>query len=407
MSFNNFSNQYIKYLNLNPCNNIIYNPIKKYIINLSDIKNNKNEKYPINDSIQEFPGNKNDNYLKTENQLFSSINNFKNIIYPNNNTSRCIEPYKKKYVLFKPKFQTNDKSRQKLNITSNSLKRVLDSISKENYCGYRNINNNQLNNTNDLSDFRQFENNSINNIYLSSRNYNPRKSEKNIGYLKKKVKIHLLKNDSASDVYKLFRRNSEKGINIIDSYNKKYTKILLILLEKIFKNYLLKYQFIFINNLKKYKITRKKFDKIRINKLIFSNSNCMTERFYGTLKNNKGEMKNKNKRENLNAHKLEKEKNSRNILNLSATLRNKSKLYITKTIEGRKNLKIEKKPKETSNKYIIDNSINKKINTINNPNYKRIGGSSNRCFFVNKQKPMIIEGKNKKKIKDLLMSSNN
>jgi hypothetical protein len=120
------------------------------------------KKYPIKDSIQEFPGNKNDNYLKTENQLFSSINNFNNIIYPNNNTSRCIEPYKKKYVLFKPKFQANDKSRQKLNITSNSLKRVLDSISKENYCGYRNINNNQLNNTNTLSDFRQFENNSIN-----------------------------------------------------------------------------------------------------------------------------------------------------------------------------------------------------------------------------------------------------
>ena len=77
-------------------------------------------------------------------------------------------------------------------------------------------------------------------------------------------------------------------------------------------------------------------------------------------------------------------------MNLSSTLRNKSKLYITKTIEGRKNVKIEKKPKETSNKYIIDNSINKKINTINNPNYKRISGSSNRCIFVNKQKPMII-----------------
>ena len=76
MSFNNSPNQYIKYLNLNPCNNIIYNPIKKYIINLSDIKNNKNEKYPINDSIQEFPGNKNDNYLKTENQLFSSIKEY-------------------------------------------------------------------------------------------------------------------------------------------------------------------------------------------------------------------------------------------------------------------------------------------------------------------------------------------
>ena len=76
-----------------------------------------------------------------------------------------------------------------------------------------------------MSDFRQFENNSINNIYLSSRNYNPRKSEKNIGYLKKNVKISLLKNDSANDVYELFRRNSEKGINIIDSYNKKYTNI--------------------------------------------------------------------------------------------------------------------------------------------------------------------------------------
>ena len=44
--------------------------------------------------------------------------------------------------------------------------------------------------------------------------------------MKKKRKKMKLKYDSANDFYKLFRRNSEKGINIIDSYHKKYTKIL-------------------------------------------------------------------------------------------------------------------------------------------------------------------------------------
>jgi hypothetical protein len=150
------------------------------------------------------------------------------------------------------------------------------------------------------------------------------------------------KGNKNNEIYK----NDLFNHDINDKCQKRFTKILILLLDKYFKTSLLKNKYIFINNVKLYK--KNKYINKETNKnIIFYNTNCFTDR---TNKiNNNTNYITKNENSLLQQLKNENIKKSLDKLNFIELFRNKSELFKKEIIiNRRKESKSKSKSKSTS-----------------------------------------------------------
>ena len=414
-----------------------YTPLKEYIINLNNIRNSHNNKYqrhisPENfvKSQQKLNGNEN-NYIKIQKQInnksFSKVNN------PTNKKSnidvKLIKPYKKKPVLFNP-----NKSKDKCNntnldltnysetinsncITERTLDRAKLSFLKDEESSEILINNNnKFNKYNyNIKEAQMPQNrqlNYLNTSFHNNKNYNTinnYNNDKSFNKNKKCRKIPLSKAQIINKDFILNKIQKKRTLNSNDSkdsknnkYHKRFAQILILLIEKFLKIYLLKYKYIFIKNLQKYK-------KIKVgrNKIInlYNNNICLTERgnenkrdHIYTLFNN---TRYKTKNDNILLYKLKNEnvKNSPGRLKYGELFRNKSELLKKKeVIKRRKESNSKKKSNENNKKIIFNNIQNNYINIIKkNKSFDNKTRIKKNNSFYNKTKPMLIVKKIKTK----------
>ena len=336
-----------------------YKPLKEYIINLNEIVDSYNQKYKRNISPENFiisrekySRNKNNEYneqifqKQLNNIPFSKFNNINNNKF-STQLIKPIKPYKKKSILFNQKKIKEKYNNIKLDmsnysetinsicLTERTLDRTKHSFLKEDNSSFININEDKPNkNTfNKINEIKIFDNKPINTFFYNKTYYHTIKDNNTSMNTNRKAcrKIPLSKKYLINNAHKQYKLKKQKEINQIDLYRKRFTQILILLLEKYFKTYLLKYIYIFINKLKKYKKLQIKPIKNRKNKInIFYNTEkCLSDRNY--------EDKNyltyyndiyKTKNEKLLVLKLKNEnvKNSPGRLNLSELFRNKNEL---------------------------------------------------------------------------------
>ena len=422
----NLNNQVIIHAEINN-----YRPLKEYFININDKRNNSKYKYKKNLSPENlfFPLKKISRNQKRYIYLEKELNNnsLTKINYPNKTIISTqyvnqIRPYKKKSVFFKPN-NSKEKYSNKLNLTNNSetintnciTERSFDKSKKsfikdEDSLNFiyinedrenkysKNNNKNMIIKNKPLNTFSYINNNSKsirNQILVSNKNKkfcriiplsNEYLPKKNLKFYNDKIKADLFLN---------------KIIN--DSYQQRFTKILILLLEKYFKTNLWKNKYIFLNNLKSYTKAKLQFIKNKKNKIkILYKANNLTDRNteYKTKRNYFCNIKSKTTNENYNLiHKL-KNDNIKKIfdkLNVSELFRNKKELFNKeKIINSRKRIKYKSKSNEKYKNKILsriqNNNIIKKNQSIDNIlNHKK-----NKCFY-NKIKPMLIIKKIKTK----------
>ena len=412
-----------------------YRPLKEYIINLNGLgnNNNKNNKYnrhisPENIIIPHIKGNKN-KYMRNKNEFinnsFSQYNN-QNKNFMTTMIMKPLKPYKKKNVLFNPNKSKEKIQNIKLDLTNYTesintnciTDRTFDKTKISFYRGeedssFFNINDNNSNKCKNVNDMKILIKRPINNIFYN-KNFNTLNNCNNCGTFlntnKKCRKIplskkHIINKDFILNKFNIKSKINQNNLNNNDKYHKRFTQILILLLEKYFKTYLLKTKYEFINNFKKYKINKNKRNKI----LYLYNTKSLTERntenkndnIFNTIYN----MKYKPKKENILLHKLKNEniRNSPDRLNFSELFRNRSELNkkeekIKKRKESKSREKSEKSNK--NNKNIIFNNIqNNYINII-----KKNKSIDNKLMNLNKIhqsynkiKPMLIVKKLKTK----------
>ena len=408
-----------------------YKPLKEYIINLNGIGNNNN-KYnrhisPENFLISQQKSYKN-KYTRNQNEFmnnsFTQFNN-QNKNFLSTKIMKSSKPYKKKNVLFNP-----NKSKEKIHNIKLDLTNYTESINtncitdrtfdKTKISFYRGEDDSSFLNINDINgniykninDIKLTVNKPINTIFYNNnfhtlKNCDNYKTVMNTNKKCRKIplsKKHIINKDFIlSKFNKKSKINQNKSNN--DKFHQRFTQILILLLEKYFKTYLLKTKYEFINNLKKYKINKNKASKI----LFLYNTNSLTERntenkkmnIYNTYYN----MKYKPKNENMLFKKLKNEniKTSPDRLNFSELFRNRSELFKKQEkIKRRKESKSRKKSEENNknNRKIIFNNIqNNYINIIkkNKSIDNKMMKPNNNCPSYNKIKPMLIVKKLKTK----------
>ena len=430
----NSNNQVIIHTEINN-----YRPLKEYIINLNGLGNNNNNinnnKYqrhisPENFIFSQQKSNRN-KYMRNQNEIINNSFNNQNKSFWATQNIKHLKPYKKKNVLFNP-----NKSKEKIQnikldltnytesitncITDRSFDRTKVSFYKEEADSsfFNNNNDNNANKYKDRNDINILGNKPINNILYNNNfhtinNYNYNNSKTTLNTSKKCRKIPLSKKHIINKDFilnKINKKTSYKKNNTIDKYHQRFTQILILLLEKYFKTYLLKTKYEFINNLKKYHINKNTKSKIRI----LFNTNYLTERnteykdknIFNTIYNNKYKQKN----ENILFHKLKNEniKTSPDKLNFSELFRNRSELFKKQeTIKRRKDSKNRSRKKSDesdknnkNNKNIIFNNIqNNYINIIKKN--KSIDNKTKKFTKIypsyNRIKPMLIVKKIKTK----------
>ena len=336
-----------------------YKPLKEYIINLNEIVDSYNQKYKRNISPENFiisrekySRNKNNEYneqifqKQLNNIPFSKFNNTNNNKF-STQLIKPIKPYKKKSILFNQKKIKEKYNNIQLNmsnysetinnicLTERTLDRTKHSFLKEDNSSFININEDKPNkNTfNKINEIKIFDNKPINTFFYNKTYYHTIKDNNTSMNTNRKAcrKIPLSKKYLINNAHKQYKLKKQKEINQIDLYRKRFTQILILLLEKYFKTYLLKYIYIFINKLKKYKKLQIKPIKNRKNKnkSFYNTEKCLSDRNY--------EDKNyltyyndiyKTKNEKLLIFKLKNEnvRNSPGRLNLSELFRNKNEL---------------------------------------------------------------------------------
>ena len=405
-----------------------YKPLKEYIINLNEIVDSYNQKYKRNISPENFiisrekySRNKNNEYneqifhKQLNNISFSKFNNTNNNTNNNKFSTQLMrpkKPYKKKSILFNQKKTKEKYNNIKLDmsnysetinsicLTERTLDRTKHSFLKEDNSSFININEDKSNkNTfNKINEIKIFDNKPINTFFYNKTYYNTIKDNNTSMNTTRKAcrKIPLSKKYLINNAHKQYKLKKQKEINQIGLYRKRFTQILILLLEKYFKTYLLKYIYIFINKLKKYKKLQIKSIKNRKNKInIFYNTEkCLSDRNY--------EDKNyltyyndiyKTKNEKLLVLKLKNEnvKNSPGRLNLSELFRNKNELWKKqKSIKRRKESKSKEKSQKNNRKIIINNIQNNNLNAIKKNISLEKKRYSNNKFYYNKSKPMLI-----------------
>ena len=409
-----------------------YKPLKEYIINLNGIGNNNNNKYNRHISPENFISSQQKSYKNkyTRNQNEFMNNSFTQFNNQNKNflstkIMKSSKPYKKKNVLFNP-----NKSKEKIHNIKLDLTNYTESINTncitdrtfdktkisfyrgEDDSSFLNINEINGNIYKNVNDIKLTVNKPINTIFYNNnfhtlKNCDNYKTVMNTNKKCRKIplsKKHIINKDFIlSKFNKKSKINQNKSNN--DKFHQRFTQILILLLEKYFKTYLLKTKYEFINNLKKYKINKNKASKI----LFLYNTNSLTERntenkkmnIYNTYYN----MKYKPKNENMLFKKLKNEniKTSPDRLNFSELFRNRSELFKKQEkIKRRKESKSRKKSEENNknNRKIIFNNIqNNYINIIkkNKSIDNKIMKSNINYPSYNKIKPMLIVKKLKTK----------
>ena len=409
-----------------------YKPLKEYIINLNGIGNNNNNKYNRHISPENFISSQQKSYKNkyTRNQNEFMNNSFTQFNNQNKNflstkIMKSSKPYKKKNVLFNP-----NKSKEKIHNIKLDLTNYTESINtncitdrtfdKTKISFYRGEDDSSFLNINDINgniyknvnDIKLTVNKPINTIFYNNnfhtlKNCDNYKTVMNTNKKCRKIplsKKHIINKDFIlSKFNKKSKINQNKSNN--DKFHQRFTQILILLLEKYFKTYLLKTKYEFINNLKKYKINKNKASKI----LFLYNTNSLTERntenkkmnIYNTYYN----MKYKPKNENMLFKKLKNEniKTSPDRLNFSELFRNRSELFKKQEkIKRRKESKSRKKSEENgkNNRKIIFNNIqNNYINIIkkNKSIDNKMMKPNNNYPSYNKIKPMLIVKKLKTK----------
>ena len=422
-----FNNQTIIHSKVNN-----YRPFNEFIIKLNDIGNkikNKRNLSPGSVFIPKQQSYKNETiykYLKKDNSVIRGnnigLNNNKinDLKIKQNKNIKPVKPYKKKSVLFNPNNTKENFHSLKLDLTNlsetNNSNCVTDrtmnktkiSILKEDedssfiIFNDNKSNKNIKNNNEDIT----LRNKPIKVLFINNKNrYTLNKDNNNINTNKKLCrKIPLSKKYMVNKQSKGFKTNSKKNLlkgDIIDNlYHKRFTQILMLLLEKYFKTYLLKNKYAFLNRLKLYKYSKKKSIKNKPKTIkILYNNNYSTSR-NGETKEDlfyKTNYKTLNENKLLNKLKNENVKTSPDKINISELFRNKNELFKKEeVIKKRKNGKSRNKSKE-KNKNIIYNTIQnnnfiKKNNSIDN-----IFKLNSNNFFYNKSKPILIVKKLKTK----------
>ena len=383
-----------------------YNPLKEFIINLNGIVNNNNNYKrslsPILPSHKNRRNRKDYLYLQNElnNNSFTQVKkqNYKIISIKIKNP---IKPYKKKSVLFNPNKSKEKNNNFKLDLTnysesinSNSItdrtfEKTKISFLKEEDSSFLNIIDNNTNNN--IFENQIKENKPINNSLYKNKNVFTSTNCNTSLKTNKKLcrKIPLSKKNLPIKNFKINRNNCKKdiipniNISINNKYNKRFNKILILLIEKYFKTYLLKIKYSFINNLKLYKKEKTKSIKAKKNNIqIFFNTNYLTDRNNESRNSSFYNTKYKTINENIliQHFKNENKKNSSDKDNFIELFRNKKELFKKEIIiSRRKESKSKSKSKEKHEKIIkknksIDNVIKLKKNN----------------YFYNKTKPLLI-----------------
>jgi len=416
-----FQNQVIIHTEINN-----YRPIKEYIINLKDIKKDCINKYKKNLSPQNLViplqnAKNKSRYIHLQNQINNnsfSRNNKNSSKKISTQIIKVIKPYKKKSVRFKPSKKKDHYPIINLDLTNNFetingnciTERTFD-MKKTNFykdeedLNLFNIKDNKSNKCfNNIFIRKTLKNEQINNLLDENKNNQTITNFKSSLNIKKNLckRILLSKKHIPNKKYNHnndINKNDIISQDINDKYQKRFTKILILLLEKYFKTSLLKYKYIFINNLKLYKKVKNIFINNKRNKknIIPHNSNCLTDRTNKTDKFNNSFYKTNyiQKNENLLLQQLKNEniKISSDKLNFIELFRNKSELFkkeiiINRRKESKSKSKSKSKEKDKDKNISNDNLNN---NIIKNNKARDTAFKTNKSNkFYNKTKPMLI-----------------
>jgi len=400
-----------------------YNPLKEYIINLNNIENNNN-KYkrnlsPILPKQKSYI--KKNNYIHLQKELnnnsFSKVNEQNNKIVSIQITKQ-IKPYKKKSVLFNPNQSKEKYNNYKLDLTNYSetinsnciTDRTFDkskiSFIKEEDLSFSNINDNKSNNN--IFENQTFDNKQINSFIYNNKNIHKLTNYNNSTNTNKKLcrKIPLSKKYIPNKNFQLNNNNHKNNYkndiipNIITNYkyHKRFTKILILLIEKYFKTYLLKIKYLFMNNLRSYKKGKRKSIKSRNNNIpILYETKCLTDRNNENKNNSFYKTKYRSRNENILIQRFKNEniKNSSDKVNFIELFRNKNELFKKEIIiNRRKDSKNKSKSQNQSqtkenNKKILNHALNNNI-IKKNKSIDNIGKFKKNNSFYNKTKPLLI-----------------
>ncbi len=394
-----YNNQVIIHTEINN-----YKPLKEYIINLNGNGNNYHQNPSLDNIFSQKIFCNSNNYINIEKNLNKSF-----IKYNNNPYSKLtheiipknIKPYKKKPILYNKNKIKEQNENIKLNLISQ------DTINN-NWPRERSFNRTKKN------FYKKEENNILNINYKLNKSFydkNEKLASKPINTIFYRNKnFHTINNNYTLNIYKSQNRKiplTKKYINNIkinginkhpkkelfkiyfiqDEYHKRFIKILIILLEKYFKTYLLRRKYIFINNLKKYKKIIIKSLKIKNNQNRFLNNTiCLTERTNENHPDIPFKTKFRSRNENLLINKLKTNniRYSPDNFGLRELYRNKNEL---KNKEEKINRRKESKSRSRKNSKESKPTLKYFNNSKSIDNIMKL--KKNNCFY-NKIKPMLI-----------------
>ena len=386
----------------------------------------KNTKTIFNNSmylIRRLNKNNNNNSIsqrhKLNNNSYSTINANNRTItndFPSKLSSYIIKPYKKKTIIMDSNPNKNIKLPKKIKLDIKSPETNDNSNSYTDRTFYRNK----------FTNFNRDENLNIINLKKTLKD-NPvsghKKYEKKENIFKYNGPLmSLLGNET--DFNKTFYTSRQKP-KLLDKikgktsilrnsltpdkimyaqFQRRFAQVLILLLEKYYKTYLLKFKYLFINNLKKYK--KKKFRIRQKNKEIsFLNNNPKTEIrneiiYDYKYDNNSFQNKYNSRKEKLLMYKLKNGQfnNSPNKPNATELCRNLSELIKMKNLINRRK-KSQNKSLEKDNiikdlnyrKTIYPNLNINKSNSSKKSNKNYISKNNNNSFCNYKGKTLIIK----------------
>ena len=228
---------------------------------------------------------------KLNNNSYSTINvNNRTIIHdnPSKLSSYIIKPYKKKTIIMDSNPIKNKKLPKKItiDIKSPETNDNSNSFTDRTFCKNKLINYNRDENLNIINlkytlkdnkilgnkKYEKKENKYKNNrplIYLGKdENYN-----KSINTSRQKPKLL----DKIKGKTSILRNALTPDKLMYAQFQRRLAQVLILLLEKYYKTYLLKFKYLFINNLRKYKINKKFKIRKRNKEISFLNNNPKTE----------------------------------------------------------------------------------------------------------------------------------
>ena len=446
-----YYNYYTEINNISPSNDYSINDDttnRKYRNDYSNINNSREFNKKIYEDENSFMTYK-------RNLFFNSIStsNLGDSYYKKEKQSRLsdyiIKPYKKKTIIMNPIKKNNKARKINVNLTTtphtniinkSHTDRTLYKTTVKTDITNNNINinlkkkfaNNKNNNSNNI--FRKIDNKkksdeSLMSIFYNNDNYYNKGNlyTNNNYYYNYRQGIHLSKGKSKKRTLgKLTKRNNVSkhhsitpNKDIYEKYKKRFSQVLLILLEKYYKTYLLRFKYLFINNLKNYLAHKKNLRKRNRNiRNLFqispnnedskeANNNYYQEdrknNFYSTYNNFIKDKLLMNRIKDRNAC------NSQDRLNQSELCRNKTELIKMKEIiKRRKKTQTRSKSEGGKDKESISQNKNREIKEFikvkkivfrkkksnSKSNSKKLNKSSINFYKKNKKKENLQKNRN-------------